>query len=156
MPTAERPGIVAGYGIATGADGLMDWAWADAQLAASRNYWIATTRDDGHPHVAPIWAVWLDGALWFGTDTQSVKGRNLAARPDCSVHLESGDDVVIIEGRVEEATITEDVNDAYHAKYDVRLTDVPGESTMYRLRPHVALGWLEKDYPNTATRWRFA
>lgn len=157
MPQAERPSMTPGYGIAASAEGLLEWAWADAQLAASRNYWVATTRNDGRAHVSPVWGVWTDGALWFSTDGKSVKGRNLAARPDVTVHLESGDDVVIIEGRVETPAVPDAVNDAYAAKYGgIKLTGGPEGSPVYRLRPDVALGWLESDYPNTATRWRFA
>ncbi len=155
-PVAERPGIVAGYGISTAAEGMLAWAWASEQMAASRNYWLATVRRDGRAHVAPIWGVWRDAALWFGTDAVSVKGRNLAASTEVTVHLESGDVVVIIEGAVESVAAPAVVDDAYAAKYDgVRLSAAPGEALIYRLRPRIALGWLEKDYPNTATRWRF-
>lgn len=26
---------------------------------------------------------------------------------------------------------------------------------VYRVRPRTVLGWLEKEFPSTATRWRF-
>ena len=67
---------------------------------AGRSYWVTTTRADGRPHAMPVWGLWLDGALWFSSDPDSVKGRNLAARPDAVVHLESGDEVCILDGRV--------------------------------------------------------
>jgi PPOX class probable F420-dependent enzyme len=39
---------------------------------------LATVRDDGRPHVAPIWYdVDDDGALVFNTGERTVKGRNL-------------------------------------------------------------------------------
>ncbi|MCL1593855.1 MAG: PPOX class F420-dependent oxidoreductase [Actinomycetia bacterium] len=39
---------------------------------------LATTREDGRPHVAPIWFI-IDGDdVVFNTGSSSVKGRNLA------------------------------------------------------------------------------
>src|SRR3954467_12923982 len=99
---SERPSMPTGYGIATGDDGQLPWSWVERECTKSRNYWICTTRPDGRPHAMPVWGLWFDGALVFSTDPASTKGRNLAARPDVVVHLESGDDVVIVEGRVRE------------------------------------------------------
>ncbi len=72
-----------------------------------RNYWVCTTRADGRPHAMPVWGLWLDDAVLFSTDPESVKARNLAARPDVVVHLESGDDVVVVDGRAERLTGSE-------------------------------------------------
>jgi len=59
---------------------------------------------DGLPHAVPVWGVWVDGALYFGTDRRSRKARNLATNQGAVVHLESGDDAVILEGFAEEIT----------------------------------------------------
>lgn len=41
---------------------------------------LATTRDDGNPHVAPVWyIVDHDRNLVFTTGAETVKGRNLAS-----------------------------------------------------------------------------
>ena len=75
------------------------------------------------------------------------------------MHLESGDEVVILEGRVEEArdaALLENFTDACEQKYAIRPDPTsPGEIT-YLLRPRVALVWSEKDFPESATRWEFA
>lgn len=76
----------------------LPWGHADQRLARSRNYWICTVRPDGRPHSIPVWGFWLDGALYFGTGRATRKARNLAANPHLSIHLESGDDVIILEG----------------------------------------------------------
>jgi len=57
--------------------------------ARSRNYWICTSRPDGRPHSMPVWGFWTDGALYFGTERSSRKGKNLAHNYAVSVHLES-------------------------------------------------------------------
>jgi hypothetical protein len=92
----------------------------------------------------------------FSTDPNSVTGRNLAAGSPLSVHLESGDEVAILEGDtgpVEDRDLLARFADAYEAKYDIRV-DVEHRSTpVLALRPKVVLSWEESNYPETATRW---
>jgi general stress protein 26 len=147
----RRPGFDPGYGISDSDEGMLDWSWAEQRLATSRNYWIVTADEDGAPAAAPVWGVWVDGAVYFGTNPRSQKGRNLARDPRVLVHLESGDEVVILHGEVELSEVAATILDAYEAKYDYR---PPGKS-LFRLQPRRALAWLEKDFPNTATRFDF-
>jgi len=44
-------------------------------LKKSRQYWIATTRPDGRPHVMVVWALWMDGVLYFATGSTSRKAK---------------------------------------------------------------------------------
>lgn len=158
-PVPERPHMP-DYGITTEAVGLMNWDWVNQQMTAARSYWICTTRPDGAPHAAPVWGVWLEGALVFSCARSSRKARNLAADPRVTVHLESGDEVVILEGRVE---VVADLarlaafGQAYAAKYPVVTPNVLLDPNLvcFALRPQAAFAWLERDFPNTATRWRF-
>src|SRR5437588_6785549 len=120
----------------------LPWTWATERLTRARNYWIATTRRNGRPHSRPVWGVWLDDAFYFSTG--SLAAQNLAANPAITVHLESGSEVVIIEGVAEEVTDTsllERVVQIYNAKYhwDVDPDNLPGP--LYAVRPHVAFGW---------------
>jgi PPOX class probable F420-dependent enzyme len=145
-----------GYGVPTDASGgeLLPWSWAEEQLTQARNYWICTTRRDGRPHAVPVWGIWFDGAVWFGTSPDSLKARNLARDPRLVVHLESGDDVVILEGRVElsrDADALKRYAEAYEQKYSHR----PSEAGAYVLRPSVAQTWTEQDFARNATRWVF-
>jgi nitroimidazol reductase NimA-like FMN-containing flavoprotein (pyridoxamine 5'-phosphate oxidase superfamily) len=138
----------------------LPFSHAEARLAKSRSYWICTARPDGRPHSIPVWGFWMDGAVYFGTARDSRKSRNLSHNPAISIHLESGDDVVILEGTAAEV----DPNDkptfkkldaASRAKYNMPMAAPPGgESGVYRVRPHVVLAWTEKDFPNNATRWQ--
>jgi pyridoxine/pyridoxamine 5'-phosphate oxidase len=148
-----------GYGInPLDTAGMMVWDEVRDRLAKGRNYWVATTYPDGRPHVMPVWGLWLDETFYFATDTASRKGRNLAANPNVVVHLESGDNVVILEGRVEEvmeSALLVRFSDAYEVKYQFRPDVNNAASKVYRLRPKVAFAWQEKDFPTTATRWSF-
>jgi hypothetical protein len=151
-PTASRPHFPESYGISEESAGLLDWSWAVERLTKSRNYWIVTAGADGRPLAAPVWGLWLEEALVFGTSPESRKGKNLVRDPRVVVHLESGDEVVILEGSIERASIDHRIADVYKAKYDFR--PEPGEGWFW-LRPSVALAWLENDYSKTATRFTF-
>lgn len=156
---AEWPRTPREYGIAADGEGRLPWAWAEERLTAARTDWLATTRPDGRPHVMPVWGLWLDGALLFSTARRSRKARNLAARPDAIAHLESGDEVVILEGPVHEVTdaaLLTRFADAYEAKYRFRPDPHDAANAVYALRPRVAFAWREQDFPTSATRWRFA
>jgi general stress protein 26 len=146
-----RPGFGREYGISEGEDGMLLWEWAEERLAASRNYWIVTSDAEGEPSAAPVWGVWADGAVYFGTNPRSRKGKNLLRDPRVVVHLESGDEVVILHGEVEIHEVDDSILDAYEAKYGYR----PPGTKLFRLRPRRALAWLEADYPKTATRFDF-
>ncbi len=157
-PRASRPEMPAAYGLRDpeAGEGLFPWTRVDERMSAARNYWLATTRSDGRPHVMPVWGVWLEGALWFGTDRGSRKARNLAANPAVTVHLESGDDVLILEGTAREVHGDADLarfDQRYGAKYAVRLADLPGDIAVWQVTPRIAFAWLERDFPGSATRW---
>lgn len=149
------------YGIHREADGILSWSFVDQRLTEARNYWIVTSSPTGEPHAAPVWGVWIGGVLMFGTDADSVKGRNIANRPELIVHLESGDDAVIVHGVASEMVEPEakvSMAVAYGAKYGYHpLGDPPDPSApglFYEVHPQRVLAWREHDFPHTATRWR--
>lgn len=163
VPVAERPRMSTGYGIATEPPDPESTRWEDVRrkLVESRNYWICTTRRDGRPHAMPVWGLWLDDALYFGTDPKSQKARNLWHNPAIVVHLESGDDVVIVQGEagwIRDADLLRRINDAYEQKYDFRPIEdesAVDEGSWVEVRPRSVQTWLETDFPSTAVRWRF-
>ena len=144
---ASRPRFSPSYGISESDEGMLTWDWALEHLAASRNYWISTTREDGRPHAMPVWGVVHEGSLWFGSG--GVKAENLARTGRLVAHTESGDEVVILEGRAEVADLSEALRDAYEAKYNFR----PEQPQMWVVRPTLAFAWRERDYPQSATRF---
>jgi len=153
------PHLAPTYGLKT-REKYLPFSHAETRLAKSRNYWICTARPDGRPHSIPVWGFWIDGGLYFGTARDSRKSRNLSHRPAVSVHLESGDDVVILEGTATEVDPTDKptfkkLDAASRVKYNMPMAAPPGgDSVVYRIRPRVVLAWTEKDFPNNATRWQ--
>ena len=134
--------------------GLLPWTFVSEAMDAARNYWLATTRPDGGPHVAPVWGLWHADCFFFSTGSSSVKAGNLAADPRAVLHLESGDEVVILNGRVaaeEDQDLLKELDQRYQTKYAVSLLG----GTVYRLELTQALAWREAEFPTTATRWDF-
>ena len=71
---------------------MVTWQWAVERLEAARNYWLATTKVDGAPHVMPVWGLWLDGAVLFSTSPESIKARNFARDPRAVLHVADGEE----------------------------------------------------------------
>jgi nitroimidazol reductase NimA-like FMN-containing flavoprotein (pyridoxamine 5'-phosphate oxidase superfamily) len=134
---------------------LLPWSHVVQQLEPARNYWLATTCPDGRPHVIPVWGAWVDGALYFDGLSTARWARNLTANPAASIHLESGTDVVILDGTVEdvvpEPELAARIVEAFAAKY---VSPLPQATRgMYRLRPRSVRAWSR--FPDDATRWDF-
>ena len=137
----------------------LSWERVGKLLAASRNYWVCTTRPDGRPHAMPVWGLWLDDRVYFSTGLDSRKARNLKANANVAVHLESGDEAVIVEGtasEVRDSATLERVLEAYERKYAIRPDLDALRAAFYVVRPRVVFGWLEPDFPESATRWRLS
>jgi general stress protein 26 len=76
------------------------WAEVVGVLSKSEMFWLSTVRRDGRPHVTPLPAIWLDGALHFCTGDAEQKARNLESNPGCILttgtnQLRSGLDIVV-------------------------------------------------------------
>lgn len=157
MPKKSDRPHMPGYGIQppTPEAGLLEWSFVQEKMQAARNYWLATAGPDGKPHAAPVWGIWHQESFYFSTGENSVKGRNLAANPQAVVHLESGDEAVILEGvmqPVPAGDLLNTLDEIYLAKYQFNL--VQG-SPVYGLHIHKAFAWREHDFPTSATRWVF-
>ena len=91
------------------------WALAEERLsnpASGQTSWLATVRPDGSPHLMPIIAFWVEGALHFVVGEGTRKGRNLAADERCVVAtgnmtLPSLD--LVVEGRARPVSDPADV-----------------------------------------------
>ncbi|MCY4619208.1 MAG: pyridoxamine 5'-phosphate oxidase family protein [Chloroflexi bacterium] len=156
VPQPERPHVPDSFGfsIEDYAFEPMSWQWVTEQLESARNYWIVTTRPSGRPHSVPVWGVWVDDAFHFATDPLGVTAQNLKQNPESVVNLESGDEVVILEGQFTLHDSTKEIQKAFNTKYDMPWG---AEETIpvFTLELKKALAWTESDYPSNATRWRF-
>jgi hypothetical protein len=145
------------------------WADALALLEQAGLFWVSTVRPDGRPHVTPVVAVWVDGALYFSSGPGEQKSRNLAANRHCAVTTgcntwNEGFDIVVHGDAVvvRDLALLRRVADAFVAKYGSDWTfEVAhdgtfgghGVSLVYRLAPVQALGFGKG--PFSHTRWDF-
>jgi hypothetical protein len=162
LPKPTRPHMP-GYGLRKSSKGLLPWKWAEQRLNKSRQYWIATTRPDKRPHVMVVWALWLEGALYFSTGSKSRKARNLAKNPHCTMCTEKANEAVILEGIVEAEKDVKRIREflrLYEKKYKWDMSSMADDllklkEPVFRLRPKAAFGLAEKTFATSATRWIF-
>ena len=74
------------------------WKQGGERLAGGSTYWLATVRPDGRPHLMPVLAVWVDGALHFSAGSHTRKARNIAEHPQVSISTEGDGMDVVVEG----------------------------------------------------------
>lgn len=97
-PTRSRPVFPDGYGVPESADGLLRWDQVESRLRDAQHYWISSVRPDHRPHSVPRWGVWLDGRFFYDGAPSTRHTRNVEANPAVTLTLESGTEVVIVEG----------------------------------------------------------
>lgn len=162
-PERDRPLLPAGYGVDQ-ADRFVPWEAIEDKLRESRHYWLATTRPDGRPHVVPRWGVWLDGSFWYDGSPETLHVRNLARNPECVLHLESGEEATIVEGRsvacdpiigeMGERLATEiarKYGPDYTPEADAWSDEIAGG--MRRVQPVKVMAWTQ--FPKDLTRYTF-
>lgn len=160
-PIAERP-HAPGYEVAESRDGLLPWSWAREHLAAATTWWVATVRPDGRPHAMPIWGAWADDRGYVLGQLTARWSRNLAIQPACVVHIQRGEDVVIVEGEARlleapDAVVLERCRTGF-AKYVASHGNHVDPAAwvgkgFWEITPRVVFGF--SDYVTDATRWRF-
>lgn len=155
-PAAQAIDAPATYPFQDDLPGDIPASLVQQQLQEARNYWLATTRPDGRPHVAPIWADWVDNALYFQGAPNARWALNLRANPAAAVHLESGDDVVIVNGEVDHVL----TDTALAAHLAVRWREKYGhmepqadQDGVFRLVPRSIVAWGESLVDGA--RWLF-
>lgn len=160
-PVAERP-HAPGYEVPESPDGLLPFSWARERLANAITWWVATVRPDGRPHAMPVWGAWADDRAYILGQRTARWARNLLANPNVVIHIQAGEDVVIVEGR---ATLLESPDETvlarcragfakYAASHDnqVDVASWIGKG-FWEIEPQTAFGF--SDYVTDATRWRF-
>jgi hypothetical protein len=157
-----------------GRDGqTLPWAQARERISQARWYWLGTIHPSGRPHVRPVLAVWVGGALYTTSSPQARKGRNLDRDGRCTVTVTADDMHLVLEGdasKVTDPAALEIAADAYRAKYDWPVTVVDGafDATYgaptaglppyrpYQIRPATVFGFVnDPALGPSSTRWQF-
>ena len=164
-PAVGLPYFPEGYIDPNQIEGFLPWSYAEERLKRARAYWVGTVAAGGQPHITPIWGVWLDGALYFEGSPQTRRGRNIAANSKIVVHLdgnENGEDVLILQGEAHkvlkpERSLTGRLSAIFSEKYAYEnyspAPDAWDDGGLYRMKPHLAIGWTK--FLRDPTRWIF-
>lgn len=140
---------------------LLTWAAVRKELEEAPQYWVATTRPDGRPHVVPRDGVWLDAAWYYGGSPETVHNRNLENNSEVVMHIGEGLEAIIVEGEAKnvrlELEIAERLADANNRKYsDYGLNtkaDIYVTRGILELKARRVLAWT--NLPENATRFLF-
>jgi hypothetical protein len=62
------------------------WDETRRVLESAELFWITTVPADGRPHVTPLVAVWLNGAIFFSTGATEQKALKPARQPARNPH----------------------------------------------------------------------
>jgi len=78
----------------------------DEFLESSHTMILATIRKSGEPFMTPLWYVYMDGAIYFSTRSQSAKVKHLKRDPRVCCLIEEGErwvdlKAVVINGNAE-------------------------------------------------------
>jgi general stress protein 26 len=146
------------------------WATALEILETAEVFWISTVRDDGRPHVTPLVAVWLEGALYFCTGEGEQKEKNLRHNPHCILttgtnSLSTGLDLVL-EGdavQVRDDVMLRRLASCWKSKYDwpydvyggaFHHPGSKGNVPVFEMVPSKGFAYA-RGSNNSATRYRF-
>jgi len=122
------------------------WEETRRVLEGAELFWISTVRADGRPHVTPLVAVWLDGAIHFCTGATEQKAMNLHGNPHVILttgcnHWEGGLDVVV-EGDAVQLTdedVLERLAEAWATKWDGQWQFLVRDGCFYHHDEHEVL-----------------
>jgi general stress protein 26 len=144
------------------------WSDVEAVLSAAEMFWLSTVRRDGRPHVTPLPAIWLGGALHICVGSHEQKAKNLARDSRCILttgtnQLRYGLDVVV-EGtavRISDRFRLLRLAELWRSKLDWHFEVGDGvfrdpagrEGLVFRLAPAKVLAFGKA--PFTQTRYRF-
>jgi hypothetical protein len=134
--------------------------------------WLVTINADGSPHVTGVGATWVNDAFWFETGERTLKARNLARDPRCSLSVAMREFDLVVEGAAHRITDpptvaamaerwaadgwpcrVDETGEALTAEFSAPSAGPP-PWFVYRITAGsaTALSILE---PGGATRWRF-
>jgi nitroimidazol reductase NimA-like FMN-containing flavoprotein (pyridoxamine 5'-phosphate oxidase superfamily) len=157
VPLAEKISLPEGYGKTTE---RLSWESVQAQLEEAKQYWLATNRADGSPHLVPLDGLWVDDIWYYGGSPATIHVRAVRRNPNVTMHLADPWKVVVVEGEVrvtrlsdESAQRLADLASQKYTEYGIKF-----EANMYSepgaLHPRRIIAW--SSFPRDATRFTFA
>lgn len=130
-------------------------------LVAERTVRCATVSADGEPHVAPLWFVWHDGAIWLNSLKRSRRAHDLDDGSRVALCIDAGEAYAelrgaVLSGRAQDATDHPDlptVRGLFGAKYwgGVQVPEMQSHQWL-RVVPDRVASWDFAKIPTGADR----
>jgi hypothetical protein len=157
-PRVEQLQLPTGYGKPRK---KLKWPDVRGQLEEAPNYWVASTRPDGRPHVVPRDGLWLDDTWYYGGSPETVHNRNLEHNRSLAVHIGDGMNAIIVEGEAdyvhpprELAERLAEVNNRKYGHYGMKATaETYTKKGTWALKARRVIAWT--NLPKDATRFSF-
>lgn len=151
----------------------LDWDRARAALSRTTDevtHFLGTCRPDGTPHAAGVGAQWMDGYLYFTSNPDTRKSRDLAVNPLCTMSVRLPGIDLVLDGSAERVIDAETLErvaagyresgwpaqvegDALTAPFSAPSAGPPPWH-VHRFTFHTVVG-VASEEPFGATRWRF-
>ncbi len=156
MPVREKLVLPEGYGRTTK---MLSWESVRDRLAEAKQYWLATNRGSGSPHLVPVDGLWVDDRLYYGGSPETVHVRLVQANPNVTIHLPDPWQVVVVDGEVRVSTTSPelaqrlaDVANVKYADYGMQ-HDASAYAEPAVVHPRRVIAW--STFPKDATRFTF-
>jgi hypothetical protein len=114
-------------------------------------FWVCAQGVDGATQTTAVWGLWLDGAVAFAADTESVAAGDPHEFTASIVQVHRDGRITIVDGhaeRVEDPRTLARFVRACEAKYGFELDDDP-DVPVFVLRPNADIGWEADDVAET-------
>ena len=164
QPKRDRPQLPKGY-ISTAPKGMLTWAAAKKILMTFPYLWIATTGEDGEPHLVQQWGVWVDDVLYFEGSERTRWARNLAREPRLAFGVNVTDKAVYGDALVDvlrgpDRRLATKIAKQYAAKYGRTFKYRPKpeqyeKGHVFRARPRKLIAFDVRKFNSSAARFTF-
>ncbi|MFO7630950.1 MAG: pyridoxamine 5'-phosphate oxidase family protein [Caldilinea sp.] len=113
-----------------------------ARFAEADACWFSSVRQDGRAHLAPIWHVVYEDAVYVVTQRTSVRSANIRSSPAVSLALADTSSPLIIEGLAHPAEeMRTSLRPLFLAKYAWDITADAEYDDVIRVIPHKVMAW---------------
>jgi hypothetical protein len=126
--------------------------------ARHADVWVASASEAGAAHLVPLSLAWHEERVMLVTPPESATARNIVRVRAARLALGGTRDVVMIDARLDEATLLSETSselaDAYALQADWDPRSSGGDFVVLLLRPHRIQAWREADEINGRTLMR--
>lgn len=139
----------------------LKWAEVRQELEEASQYWVASMRPDGRPHVVPRDGIWLDNTWYYGGSDDTIHNRNLQHNRALTMHIGDGMKAIIVEGEAQHIKPSRDIaerlaqeSNRKYSHYGLNTTaETYTSGGTWVLKARRILAWT--NLPENATRFRF-